>query len=379
MAKEVRMTSTEFDAHPTLLNVANGVVDLETGALLPHRPGLYLTHLSPVRFDPDATHPLWDRYLWDVTGGDTEMMGFLARAVGYSIQAYNPDRVIFFVHGPGATGKSTFVEAVMAMLGSYAEVAPFDTFLADPKSGRARDDLIDIKDARLVVSNETEAGKTFSANVVKSVSGGDMVKARRLYATEWTRYRAPYTLWLVANHTPRIDHRDEAMWDRFVWIPFLNRIAHTQRDPRIKDALCDPTTCGPAILAWAVRGYLDWRDNGLQPPARVIDAGAEQRRREDPLGEFKQACVTANPAAWTPTKMIVAAFRAWCEQAHDPPKIGDRQLISELAKDFGLRPVTKRMPDGSNARAWVGISVRMPDEGGGPEPAPATDTHPALF
>jgi hypothetical protein len=35
------VTSDRFDAHPALLCVGNGVVDLATGVLLPHDPNCY--------------------------------------------------------------------------------------------------------------------------------------------------------------------------------------------------------------------------------------------------------------------------------------------------------------------------------------------------
>ena len=55
---EVR--AEEFDAHPDLLNVNNGVIDLRTGERRPARPGLcLLTKCAPHKIDykPGATHP----------------------------------------------------------------------------------------------------------------------------------------------------------------------------------------------------------------------------------------------------------------------------------------------------------------------------------
>src|SRR5699024_593033 len=49
----------EFDQHPDLLNVGNGVVDLRTGNLGPHDPGLLFTRVTSVKYRPDAQHPDW--------------------------------------------------------------------------------------------------------------------------------------------------------------------------------------------------------------------------------------------------------------------------------------------------------------------------------
>src|SRR5699024_8924063 len=60
------LVSTEeegFDSHPHLLNVANGVVDLRTGDLLPHAPKYTLIKITDISYTPGFTHPDWDQVL----------------------------------------------------------------------------------------------------------------------------------------------------------------------------------------------------------------------------------------------------------------------------------------------------------------------------
>jgi putative DNA primase/helicase len=59
----VACDAATFDSKPDLLNVANGVIDLRTGTLQPHDPGLLLTKLAPVPYRPDAQHPDWEKAL----------------------------------------------------------------------------------------------------------------------------------------------------------------------------------------------------------------------------------------------------------------------------------------------------------------------------
>ena len=51
--------SGDFDQHPDLLNVGNGVVDLITGDLLPHNPELLLTKITNVAYNPSAKSADW--------------------------------------------------------------------------------------------------------------------------------------------------------------------------------------------------------------------------------------------------------------------------------------------------------------------------------
>jgi putative DNA primase/helicase len=50
----------QLDSDPWLLNVANGTIDLRTGALRAHNPEDLCTMQAPVMYDPKAVAPLWD-------------------------------------------------------------------------------------------------------------------------------------------------------------------------------------------------------------------------------------------------------------------------------------------------------------------------------
>src|SRR5262249_6343408 len=125
----VAMVPADFDADTWLLNVTNGTIDLRTGQLREHRRADLITTLAPVHYNPATRSELWERFLADAMQGNTELVAFLQRCVGYSLTGNTGEEVLFFLHGPEATGKSTFAEAIKATLGDYARTADFDTFL----------------------------------------------------------------------------------------------------------------------------------------------------------------------------------------------------------------------------------------------------------
>ena len=149
----------QFDADLFLLNCLNGTVDLRTGDLNPHRREDLITKLCPVRYEPAARSDLWERFLDDATGGDQELRDFLQRAVGYSLTGDVSEEVLFFVHGPGRSGKSTFMEAIKATLGDYAKSADFESFVQRNQPGAVRNDIAELAGRRFVVSIEVDDGK----------------------------------------------------------------------------------------------------------------------------------------------------------------------------------------------------------------------------
>ena len=191
----------EFDSDPWLLNCANGTLDLRTGELRPHRREDLVTKLAPVIYAPDARSELWERFLREACGGDQDMVAFLQRAVGYSLIGCTGEEKLFLVHGPGATGKSTFLEAVKATLGHYAWTSDFETFLLR-RSGSVRNDIAELAGRRFVISIEVEEGSRLTEGLVKMLTGGDTVRARFLYR-EAFQFVPQFKLWLAANHAPK--------------------------------------------------------------------------------------------------------------------------------------------------------------------------------
>jgi len=91
----------DLDAHPDLLNVGNGVVDLRTGQLVGHDPGLLLTMHTPVRYSPDATHPDWDAALAAIPA---DVRGWLQLRYGQGITGHmTPDDMLVVQDGGGET------------------------------------------------------------------------------------------------------------------------------------------------------------------------------------------------------------------------------------------------------------------------------------
>ncbi len=233
----------DFDADPWLLNCANGTLDLRTAELRKAAAADSITKLSPVAYDADARCDLWDRFLERVVP-DPDVREFLQRAAGYSLTGDTREEVLFFLHGPTAAGKSTFVEALKAALGDHSVTADFETFLKRPPSGGPRNDVAALAGARLVVSIEVDEGRALAEGLVKLITGGDTVTARYLYQESF-EFRPQLKLWLVANSAPRARDDDAALWRRVLRVPFNVEIPEAERDPDVKAVLRDPVQAWP--------------------------------------------------------------------------------------------------------------------------------------
>lgn len=350
----VHIAPADLDVNPWILNCLNGTLDLKTGKLRPHDPADLCTLQAPVEYDADATLPLWDRFLSDATGGDKELMAFLARWFGYCLTGVTSEEKLAFIHGPEASSKSTAIAAIMSGLGTYAATADFDSFLRKKGDQGPRNDIARLVGKRFVASIEVEDGQRMAEGLIKALTGGDTVTARRLYQ-EAFEFLVRFKLNLVANDRPKVRAEDRAMWRRILVVPFSHTIPVEKRDPAVKATLRDPAVAGPAILAWAVRGCLEWQRIGLQPPEAVTAATEGYRDAMDGLGRFVADCCVNDPKATVTAAELYAAYTSWCCE------VGEFRLPQRtLGLRLEARPGLQRGRIGSG-RFWIGLKLRDRD------------------
>ena len=339
-----------FDHAALLLNCRNGTLDLETKVLRPHRRDDMLTKRAEVEWDSKATDPEWDKLLHDSLKGHDDVHDYLQQAAGISLTGLPDEEKLFFVYGDTATGKSTFVQALRAMLGDYAVTVDFETFLKKKGDAGVRNDIARLPGARFVPSIEVAEGKELAENVVKSLTGGDVISARFLYK-EFFEFLPTFKLWLVANNRPHIS-ADDAIWRRIHVVPFDNVVPVTERDPRLKKHLTTSPRARSAILAWAVEGYQQYRRVGrLVPPPSVVSATEQYRKDTDTFMSFVNACCDLQENAKTQKPTMRRAYVSWCEGEGCLP-LGSKRFKERMVK----LKVTESASQGTDV--WVGIKLR---------------------
>lgn len=107
----------QWDADPWALNTPNGVIDLRTGKMRPHRAEDYITQITAVA--PGADCPLFLAFLARITDNDAALVSYLQRVLGYALTGLTKEHGLFFLFGTGANGKSVFLSTVSGVLADY--------------------------------------------------------------------------------------------------------------------------------------------------------------------------------------------------------------------------------------------------------------------
>jgi putative DNA primase/helicase len=336
-----------FDTQPWLFNVANGTLDLHTGELRPHRPEDMLTGISPAEWRGfEAKADRFEQFLIEAMDGDQEKIDFLQRAAGYTLSGDMREQVFLFCHGPEAAGKGTFIRGLADVMGTYSRPTEISTFLTSRRD-KVRNDVAALVGSRLVTASEPEDGQSFDEGLVKILTGQDRTTARFLFR-EAFEFSATFKLWLQGNHRPHIRSTGGAMWRRLLIVPFTRTVPEEKRDKTLGDRLRTPEERA-GILAWAVRGCLEWQRGGLRPPASIRVAVEDYRSTEDRLAPFLEECTAESKAGQVPAGELYAKYKAWAESA------GERPLSK---RSFGLRLEEKGFTPGKTTRGrrvWNGI------------------------
>ena len=305
----------QIDSNPWLFNCQNGTIDLRTGMLQPHNPTDLITHLAPVTYDAHATCPTWEKFVREVFADDMEMVKFLQRALGWSLTGVVQDRALFFLYGSqGTNGKTTLVETYRDVLGTwgeesfgYARKVDVTTFMKSKTYDDNLRKVCQLAGARFTYSSEIDEEHRLNEQLIKDMTGGDTLEARRLYNEPFT-FKPTFKPWMYGNHKPEIRGTDDALWSRVKLVPF--EVSFADRvDPTLPDKLRAELS---GILNWAIQGCLAWQQEGLKPPERVQTATQKYREEQDTIGRFiSECCQTGEEYMTCKASILYAAYERW--------------------------------------------------------------------
>lgn len=343
--KEVRglvlREAKDFDSHPHLLAVRNGVVDLRSGELRPHDPSLFLTQKVDVDYRPEASAPRWESFLEEVFPGSPGMADFIRRLVGYGITGETVEQCFAVLWGRGANGKSVFTETLLEVFEGISKATPFSTF-EDRKGGSGiPNDIAALRGSRLVFASEGERGKPMAESVLKRVTGQDMISARFM-RQEFFEFRPSFLLFMASNHKPNFLSADEGLWRRVKLVPWSRYFSVEERDPYLRQRLVSEESEG--ILAWAVRGAVEWKASGLGDPSEVVQATAAYRDSSDRLAPFfPHGPLRKDEDSSVLAKEVWEAYVAWCDEEMLPPKERwGRSTLYNGLEERGLEKVRRK-------------------------------------
>ncbi|HKN45306.1 MAG TPA: phage/plasmid primase, P4 family [Propionibacteriaceae bacterium] len=302
----VTMNNADFDQDPYLLNVANGIVDLRDGTLLPHDKRLMLTRMTRCEYDPTADMGDWLEFVDWCCAGDAEQQLWLQVALGQALIGRQDEHLVVFMYGTGKNGKTVLTDAILKTLGDYGMESSAELLTAKGKDQIHTEMIASLHGKRMVVCPEPEKGSYWAASRVKALTGGDIIRARHLYGREFS-FDPSHTLIVHGNYQPEIRDLSMGFRRRMLLVPFTNVVPTGGEIKNLGERLA-----GPAVLRWLVGGAMEYLNrNGLPASQRVRAATEEYIAEQDQMSRWFAEMCEPDPDGWESTGDLYELYRYW--------------------------------------------------------------------
>ncbi|WP_299329731.1 phage/plasmid primase, P4 family [uncultured Psychrobacter sp.] len=357
--KSILVNTGDLDANKMLFGVSNGAIDLTTGDLIPSDRLDRITIASSTKYKPDAKCPLFGQTVSECFYGDTELVEFFQRLMGYTLLADPKEDIIVIPYGTGSNGKSTVLGAIRDAMGAHAITASNETFLGSggANAGGPRDDILRLRGSRFVYVTEPDEDRELKEGLIKSMTGGEAMAARAAYSRTFVQFTPTWTVILPTNHKPIIKGDDFGIWRRIMLVPFTRNFSTDPDIVKDNDRSEKLKAEYEGILAWLVRGAMSYLEMGLNPPAIVEEARNEYKSDMDLLAEWIEECceigrdeVATNAALW-------ASWKQFAEVRGELRYISNARTLN---KKLEARTYVEKIRDtyGIRGRGLLGISVK---------------------
>lgn len=323
----------------------NGVLDIETGDLLPFSPDLVITNKINFDYVLGAYSAITDRTLNKLSCGDPQIRDLLEEVIGYVLYRRQELRKAFILIGDKANGKSTYLDMIETMLGDENTVALDLKELGDRfKTAELFGKLANIGD---------DIGDDFIPNpaVFKKLVSGDRLNAERKGQDPFD-FNSYAKLLFSANNIPRIKDKSGAVINRLVIIPFNASFssADPDYDPYIKYKLRSEQSMQYLIQVGVagLRRVLERQE--FTTSAKVQKELQEYEENNNPiLLFFKEPLIIENQ----PTRLIYRRYMEFCSENNFTP-LSNIEFSKQVKKRFAVE-ITHKKINGKTHRVFTSI------------------------
>lgn len=339
----------EIDNRLDIINLQNGVYNLETDQLEPHSQDQYMTSQLPFEYDPDAKPNVLFGFLVSAfvdSEGETdgELIDLVQEAIGYSLTSNTDHRVSFWLVGESGTGKSVLINLLATLAGSSYVTIDLDQL------SQSSYQLADIAGKRVVTFTEPSARSVLADNHYKRLVSQDEILARQIFGKPF-RFTPICKVWGAMNDTPRVLDRSDAVFNRVIILNMNHVVPEDKRDYRLTDKLKSEL---PGIFNWALEGLKRLRAKGHFTQAEQSKKAREAYKAEnDTESAFAEECLEFNPEHKVTGQYLYDTYHSWCKRNGSLPKSSIK-----VAKDWIRLGLQKKR---SNGTWYIGAKV-IPNE-----------------
>lgn len=330
----------------------NGVLDLSTMQIRPHKKEYYATTGLDYDYDPGADCP---NFMYAVTSAIPDALDFFQEFCGYCLTTQTQFETGIWMYGKAGCGKSTIIEGIKNMLGVKAGLLSLARLETNPRFS-----LVNVPGKTLLFATESPTDYIQSTETLKRLISGEEVEFERKHKDE-TKFRPVAKILWAMERLPRVDGGgSDGIFRRVKIIHFPP--LEVPPDPFLKQRIAAERA---GILNWAIEGLKRLQDRGyFDIPTAVKSATQMWHVVSDKATLFinewcnlhlQDADCTSNQAKRMQSKELYDNYAEWCAfRGYRPESI--HKMHGEWQR-VGLIPARIGGPS-----FWLGVSMKVTQE-----------------
>jgi len=336
-----------FDNPLNLINLQNGVYNLETGELLEHSPSYHFINELPVKYNKKAKCPKIKKFLFEIIY--EEDIPVIQEFFGYCLyRRYSIHKMIMLL-GEGKNGKSTLLNLLRKFLGQ------------DNVSG---------KDIQGIISNRFGINSLYGklaniagdmpskglkrTGILKSLTGEDVVNADIKYKKDFNFVNFAKFIF-SANTLPMTDDDTYAFYRRWILISFPYTFEGKNCDTDIIEKISTEKEMS-GLFNYAVAGLKHLLKNGDFSYGKSVEEIREHYKTlSDPVYAYSKSFLKCEQGKHILKDKLRAHHIKWCKK-HKLPVTPPNMLTQRLNQHLPDMRAGKIGPRGKQKPAYTNIT-----------------------
>ena len=344
------VTETQLKEPPlNLINLKNGVLDIETGQLHPHDPQLWFTSVIDVQYDPNAKCPNFLKFLGEVLPPETHPT--IQELFGYILYRSSYARRAFMFVGQGNNGKSLLLDILTRWIG---EANVSNKSLHDLEFNRFS--IARLLGKHVNISADLPQTPLGKSEVFRALTGGDRLEAERKHQDSFSFQ--PYAkLVFSTNKLPPVREDEvDAFFKRWIIVEFPYEFEDDPAKRKQILAECTSEEEKSGILNWALEGLRRLLKSGKFTADEGDSAKIRDRwmRETNPAYDFLTTHVERDPTGAIMKKNLWTRYLTWREEQGLPPDGRQNEFSVLVQTMFRAKSMRVRI-SGERVYVWVGI------------------------
>lgn len=332
----------DINSHKNMLNLKDGMFDLDNMILFPHDPKYLSTIQLDLIYNKDAKCDLWEKTLNEIFLDVHWKIECLQEYMGYCLTTDNSYQLALLNVGQGANGKSLIYRVFEAILGQYN--------ISSVPMAKLKDQhyLAELFGKLVNISLESEAIEELSDANFKAIVSGDRITADEKYKKPFSFY--PFCKLIFSMNTlPFVNDKTEAFYRRILILNYEKQFKTGEQNRNLYKELLEEI---PGIFNWMVEGLERLRKRGsFNIPDGMQKLIDEYKKDNNPTLSFIEENLDRGKNTTVSKKDVYNKYVLWCKE-NGYKTSSDKSLGKNIRTFFNGTVV-----DGRNniRREWVNL------------------------